>query len=71
MNELEITDEQLEFLNREFGLTLDDLNALDDDGLEKLYNDCANIEIKESMDHPDEETERCRIAADIVDILSM
>jgi hypothetical protein len=69
--EMEITEEQLKFLTEEFGLTLEDLNDLDDDGWEKVYNDCANIEIKESMDHPDEETERCRIASEIVDLLSM
>jgi hypothetical protein len=69
--EMEITEEQLKFLTEEFGLTLEDLNDLDEDGWEKVYNDCANIEIKESMDHPDEETERCRIASEIVDLLSM
>ena len=69
--EIEMTDEQIEFLTREFGLAVEDLEALDDDGWEKVYNDCANIEIKESMEHPDEETERCRIASEIVDILSM
>ena len=68
---LEITEEQLNFIKSEFGLTLDDLNNLDDAGLEKLYNSCAKIEIEESMQHPDEETDRCRIAADIVDLLSM
>lgn len=69
--EIEITDEQLDFLTRELGLTFEDLENLDDDGWEKVYNDCADIEIKESMDHPDEETERCRIASEIVDLLSM
>ena len=69
--EMEITAEHLKFLTEEFGLTLEDLNDLDEDGWEKVYNDCANIEIKESMDHPDEETERCRIASEIVDLLSM
>ena len=69
--EIEITDEQLDFLTRERGLTFEDLENLDDDGWEKVYNDCADIEIKESMDHPDEETERCRIASEIVDLLSM
>ena len=69
--EMEITEEQLKFLTEEFGLTLEDLNDLDEDGWEKVYNDCANIEIKESMEHPDEETERCRIASEIVDLLSM
>ena len=69
--EMEITEEQLKFLTEEFGLTLEDLNDLDEDGWEKVYNDCANIEIKESMEHPDEETERCRIASEIVDMLSM
>ncbi len=68
---VELTEEQLDFLKREFDLDLEKLNKLDDDGVEKLYNDCADIEISESMAHPDEETDRCRIAADIVDLLSM
>lgn len=69
--DLEITEEQLDFIKSEFGLTLDDLNKLDDDGLEKLYNDCAKIEVEESMAHPDKETDRCRVASEIVDLLSM
>lgn len=48
--EIEITDEQLDFLTRELGLTFEDLENLDDDGWEKVYNDCADIEIKESME---------------------
>jgi len=66
-----ITTEQLRFLEKELGLTLEALNALDEDGLEEVYNKCANIEIAESMNYPDRETERCRIASEIVDLLSM
>ena len=46
MNELEITAEQLEFLNREFGLTLDDLNGLDDDGWEKSTTTVQTLKLK-------------------------
>ena len=68
---MEITKEQLKFLKKELGLSLEDLNNLDGDGWENVYNKCADIEIKESMDYPDRETERCRIASEIVDLLSM
>ena len=69
--DLEITNEQLKFLTDELGLTLEKLNDLDDDGWEKVYNACAKIEVEESIAHPDEETDRCRVASEIVDLLSM
>lgn len=67
-----INQEQLDFLKSEFGITLDDLNAMDDDALEDLYEKCADIEIEEVEKAPDgPETDRLRLAASIVDLLSM
>lgn len=67
-----IKQEQLDFLKSEFGLTLDNLNAMDDDALEDLYEKCAAIEIEEVAKAPDgPETERLRLAASMVDLLSM
>ena len=55
-----IKQEQLDFLKSEFDLTLDDLNAMDDDALEDLYEKCAAIEIEEVAKAPDgPETESC------------
>ena len=49
-----------------------DLNKMNDDKLEDLYNKCADIEIEEVMKNPDgPDSECCRIASDIVDLLSM
>ena len=67
-----IKQEQLDFLKSEFDLTLDDLNAMDDDALEDLYEKCAAIEIEAVAKAPDgPETERLRLAASMVDLLSM
>ncbi len=72
MDELIITEEQLVFLKIEFGLTLDDLNQMNDDDFEELYEKCSGIEIEEVMKNPDgPDSERCRIASDMVDLLSM
>ena len=67
-----INQEQLDFLKSEFGITLDDLNAMDDAALEDLYEKCADIEIEEVEKAPDgPETDRLRLAASMVDLLSM
>lgn len=71
VGELVISEEQMDFLNKEFGLTLEALNRMNDDDFEELYNKCAGIEIEEVMKNPDgPDSERCRIASDIVDLLS-
>ncbi len=64
----EITEEEIQFMYDEFGLTPDDINAMNDDEYMKLFMDVAEIEAFEEYDgygYP--KTKRAKLACSIVD----
>ena len=69
-----LTDEQVNFIKDELGLSKDELFSLDEDALyDVVYDRCCvieEIETVDAMDRKSEEmTDRGRIAADIVTLL--
>lgn len=66
-----ITDEQLNFLFREFGLTEDGINALTPEQNQEIYEKLADIEIEETYKALGSElSERGRIAVELVNFMS-
>ncbi|GHV35145.1 hypothetical protein FACS1894187_07230 [Synergistales bacterium] len=67
---VEFTKDEEKFLKSEFGLTVGQVLFMGEDALDKLYSDCAKIEIHEaSIAGNGDISERGRIAADTVDTL--
>ncbi len=69
-----LTEEQLDFIEREFGFSKEALFSLDEDSIyDDVYDKCCDIEIEETIDALDREneeiTDRGRIASDIVTLL--
>ena len=66
-----LNKEQIVFICDECSVSKDELFNMDDDTLyDEIYEKMCNIEIDEVCSNDDgEETERCRIASDIVTIL--
>ena len=67
----ELRDEHFSFIEKEFGITAEEIFRFDDDELdEKVYEPLCEIEIEEiPRTDEEEESERCRLASEIVTIL--
>ena len=64
----EVTKEEIQFMYDEFGLTPDDINAMNDDEYWALFLDVLEIEALEEYDdegYP--KTKRAKLACSIVD----
>lgn len=63
----QLTDEQINFISSEFGITSDQLFSMDEVQLSDLYDKLCDIEVEETMLHVDEElSTRGKIAEHIV-----
>ena len=66
----ELEDRHFEFIESELRVTPDEISEFTDDELdEKVYGPMCDIEIEEIPSDDSEETERCKIASEIVTIL--
>lgn len=68
VGEVEFTKDEVKFFNDEFGLTMDQIDALSDDEYEKLWLRVGCIEADEEYDdegYP--KTKRAKLACSIVD----
>ncbi len=67
-----LTERQLEFLQEEFGLTLEEIEKMEEEQFDDFYNKLCDIEEDElsQCDDPDGEdlSERCMVAGDLVTI---
>jgi hypothetical protein len=64
------TETEAKFLKSEFGLTVENVLSMSESELDKLYDDCIEIEIAETYDAGDSElSERGQSAVGIVDAL--
>ncbi len=66
--EVEFTEDELKFFYDEFGLTLDQIDALSDEEYERLWMRVGGIEANEEYDeygYP--KTKRAKLACSIVD----
>ncbi len=69
-----LTDEQFEFLKKEFRITADDIEVMDKEQWRTIRKNCYNIVIDEMLDENGEynpagdNSERCWRASEIMDI---
>ena len=65
-----LEDEQIAFIEEELGVTGEDIAGYTDDELnEKVYEPMCDIEIEEAPLDDAEESERCKMASEIVTVL--
>ena len=65
---MNLTTEQLEFLNKELNLTEEKIKAMDKEQWTDVRGQCFDIEAEEVPDDDTPISDRGRIAADIADI---
>ena len=66
----EFTDNHYKFFKDEFGFDRAEIDAMDDDAQNDVYERCIDIEIEEAMKHADEElSERGKMASHLVDFI--
>lgn len=61
------TDRQYDFLEKEFRLTRQDVDAMTDDELLELGDRCFDIELEGDLQDGNKMPDRCGIAAEIID----
>lgn len=59
-----------EFLKTEFNLTPEDLEKMNEDQLSDLFDQAADIEVGELVEHGEPITKRCRLACDLEDYIN-
>lgn len=64
------TEKELEFLNREFGMTAEHAMHLSDEELLELEDGCFDIELEGDLKSGSKMPDRCGIAAGILDKLN-
>lgn len=65
-----LTEDQLEFIRKEFEITDEELFSQSEDSIGELYEALCDIEIAEApVSNDEEESERCKIASSIVTVL--
>ena len=65
-----LEQDQLDFIETELGITPEQIASLVDDELnEKVYEPMCEIEIDEIPSSDEEESERCKMASEIVTVL--
>lgn len=67
----QLNDEQVSFIENELGISAGEISGFNDEELNsKVYEPMCDIEIAEApIGDDEEETERCKVASDIVTIL--
>ncbi len=61
------TEKELEFLEKEFGLSPERVDALSDDELLELADQCFDIELEGDLQDGSKMPDRCAVAAGIMD----
>ena len=65
-----LDDEQITFIEDELGITGEDISGYTDDELnEKVYEPMCDIEIEEAPQDDADESDRCKMASEIVTVL--
>lgn len=65
----ELTNQQFDFIEKEFGLTKENLLSMTENEIGELYDKVCDIELTELGENAENVSERCSIAADIVTLL--
>ena len=63
------TDEQYAFLKAELGCCKSEVDLMSEDDLFAVFDQCQEIEVSEAATDTDSVSDRCRIAADICDVI--
>lgn len=63
------TDRELEFLQKEFDLSAEDITALSEDEWMEIADQCFDIELEGDLSDGSKMPDRCGIAAGIMDKL--
>lgn len=67
---LKFTDTEYEFLEKEFGKTREEVDAMTEDELYELSDACFDIELEGDLSDGKSMPDRCGIASGIVDKIS-